>query len=777
MNHKKCLKMNKITMNITKTLLFACLFLFSALAFGQKHPYLFFTPERLDLLKTRLKSDTAFANNWNGIVREADDLLKKGYSPNKTDVLALTWLMTGDAKYADKIKDILLKLCTMSTWSDTEMLKRNPAWTSDLKTAEKCRDVAIGFDAIYDKLTKNERKTIVDGLVRMGIKPAMDEWILPETRIHTLNSMGHNWWSSIVGVAGIASMAILNDYPEAVKWVETISKAFEEWYLFNGDELHYKVKTFDKDGGMYESVNYAIFGLSEFLLYQLAFTNTFPGKKMTEFPSLEKNIQYFLQVSYPRSGQMYSLDFGDHSPTTACDRPLTLLYTLGYKNPDILWYLNEAKNNIHREGLSAKTPLGIVYQPDMKNIPKEPNLPKSMLFEDNDWAMMRTSWEKNATMLGVKCGYTWNHSHADAGSFILYHKGEAIIKDAGNCGYGSPDYPKYFFQSEAHNVVMFNGKAQPREQQYNGSPLRGQLSNLMDCGNFKYVQANATGPTSANFQRNFRHFVWMGKVLLIIDDVKAYETGKFQWLLHPGGEAKKVGGSININKGKSSVLVRPLFPETLVETGFNHDFPEKMQLTEITAPKSRDPQNPTETYFSIEYPEQVKQTKFITAIILKDSANDRDLPEIEKLQSLTMNGVRIKHHGKVTDLYLNLMADGRLMHLNTCASFEGWETDAYLFGVTYPEGKQADADAVTDYFMAYGSYIRKGEKTIFSSLSKTYLIANQEESKLNMELKGQALINATFNIDQKLSKFILNQKQQIPNLDGNALKIKIESNN
>ena len=32
-------------------------------------------------------------------------------------------------------------------------------------------------------------------------------------RIHTLDTMGHNWWSAIVFGAGIASMAILDEDP------------------------------------------------------------------------------------------------------------------------------------------------------------------------------------------------------------------------------------------------------------------------------------------------------------------------------------------------------------------------------------------------------------------------------------------------------------------------------------------------------------------------------------------------------------------------------------
>ena len=62
------------------------------------------------------------------------------------------------------------------------------------------------------------------------------------------------------------------------------------------------------------------------------------------------------------------------------------------------------------------------------------------------------------------------------------------------------EYPNYFFQGEAHNVVLFNGKGQRREQQHYGSTLRGYLHFiLLDAGNIKYVLANGTGPYSDQF--------------------------------------------------------------------------------------------------------------------------------------------------------------------------------------------------------------------------------------------------------------------------------------
>lgn len=54
-------------------------------------------------------------------------------------------------------------------------------------------------------------------------------------------------------------------------------------------------------------------------------------------------------------------------------------------------------------------------------------------------------------------------------------------------GIRTQKYRGYFFQSQAHNVVLFNGKGQSKEQQYHGSSLRGYLYHLMDAGDAKLI--------------------------------------------------------------------------------------------------------------------------------------------------------------------------------------------------------------------------------------------------------------------------------------------------
>lgn len=86
----------------------------------------------------------------------------------------------------------------------------------------------------------------------------------------------------------------------------------------------------------------------------------------------------------------------------------------------MLWYLTQVRKNQAKESMPTDTPMGLLYTPDLSTAPMQPSLSLSVVYERMGWSMMRTSWEKNTTLLGVKCGHTWNHSHADAGSFILF---------------------------------------------------------------------------------------------------------------------------------------------------------------------------------------------------------------------------------------------------------------------------------------------------------------------------------------------------------------------
>ncbi|MFY7910011.1 MAG: heparinase II/III domain-containing protein [Emticicia sp.] len=751
------------------------------------HPYLFYTPESIADVKKRLENDTLLNKAWVNMLQSANKALegKKG----NPEILTLAYCMTGEVKYAERAKELLFDWINKDKWDGLD--DRTPRWNSGLGTARGCFQTAIIYDGIYNYLTKEERKKIVEAINKLGIEPALNDWMSTNKRIHSLNSMGHNWWSAVVFEAGIASLAIMTEDEQAKTRIEEIMQASREWFSFSGSILENKPSSFDSNGGFYESVNYANFGVSEYLMFRLAYTNALKPISMPYDNLLQKTVDWFIHTSYPNSKRLMSLNFGDSNDFSNGERVTKLMLALGLGKNYYQWYLNEIGLSEGREDLNINTPLGFLYHPKFEQIKASNPLPNAAMYKDMGWATFRDSWKKDATLLGVKSGYTWNHAHADAGSFVLYHKGQYLLIDGGDVSYGLPEYSSYFVRSEAHNVLLFNGTAQDPQDQYHAVKNPGSLHHLIDANNLKYVLADATGPTSRNFLRNYRNFLWLDKVILILDDVKTYETGKFDFLLHFQEKALKKGPDLEISNNDASILFRPLFPETL-PLGYPHDFPEKMKLEERQGIKDRNAKVKI-PYFALSPAEKSRQEKFLNAIILLDDSNKAvetfvgssgangtaartNLPIIEKLSGENYIGVRIKQNGKITDVFLNLLADGRLMHRNSNIIINGWETDAYILSVTYPENTtMGSLENVNSFFVSNGSYLRKNEKVYFSSLSKVFMNVVFTNQAVEIEANGQPITNISMDINKKPTKLVINKSEKNINYKNNTLQFNLEN--
>ncbi|MBN8825481.1 MULTISPECIES: heparinase II/III family protein [unclassified Spirosoma] len=773
--------------------LLALLFGVNAAQAQKAHPYLFYTPQRTERLKERIKTDTLLANRWNAIRQRCDTWLAEPKGGNM-EQLALAYTMTGDSRYADRAKTLLNELVSRPFWDGMD--DRSPRWNAGLGTSHNNWAASVTFDAIYNALTKDERKAIASKIVKLGIEPSIADWVSKDKRIQSLNNMGHNWWAAIVFEAGVASLAVMSEVPQAKQWAADIMQDSRQWFAFAGSVLENKPSNFDPAGGFYESVSYANYGVSEYLLFRLAYTNAQGAISMPYDRLLQKTVDWFINVSYPRSTNrpLMSLNFGDSNDFANGDRPAKLLIALGLGKDDYYWYLQHTARNQFREDLGVGTPMGLLYQPEAKPAPATPALPTSAIYGAMGWGMLRDSWKPDATLLGVKCGFTWNHAHADAGSFVLYHKGENLLIDGGDVGYGNPEYSSYFVTSRAHNVLMFNGVAQDARDQYSAVKNPGHLYNLIDGGSratgtperlrLKYLLADATGPTSRNFLRNYRNFLWIGNVILVIDDVKTYDIGSFDFLLHFADKAVKRGPDFEITKDSAAILFRPLYPEML-PLGYPHDLPEKMKFRTEYGLKDRTT-NVQIPYYVLSPPEKTDRTKFVNAILLLDETNRpiqtatgssgasgaagrSNLPIIEKFEGTNYIGIRITQNGQVTELYINLLADGRLMHRNANTVINGWETDAYLSAITFPErADRQDPAQLSSVFISNGSYLRRNGKPLISSLSKVVLYAAKTGNELEVQLQGQPLIEASLGFDN-VRKLMVNQKTVAPQYDSDKL--------
>ena len=617
--------------------------------------------------------------------------------------------------------------------------QRDPPWHSELNTARFCFGYATGYDSIRDLLTASDSKTIVESMVRLGILPILNDWVLPEKRIHALDSMGHNWWSVCVAMAGTASLAIVEDEPRAREWLARVKAGFPEWFAYQGNILQNKSPNFDRDGAFYESVNYANYALSEYLLFHLGWTNVFGQAKLPRIPALHCAGDFFVHTAYPTTDGILSVNFGDSSLHADGARTLRLLLANGFGAPEYHWYLT-------RTNPGPSDPIALVYDELQPTSTPPYHLPESKLYKDIGWAMMRASWEDDSTMLAVTSGFAWNHAHPDAGSFILFHGGKPLIIDSGNCSYSRREYSSYYRTSRAHNVILVDGEAENPEAC--GGPDRGvvhpgQVVHLMDTGDVKYVMADATGPTSWKFSRNYRHFLWIDGVILIFDDVRTHTAGQLEWLLHYAGTASFKSSGIHLENGdKAKAVVRSLHPRNL-------------KLVRKEGLKDHAPDKKVE-YLALSPPGKRRDEKFITAIIPEGNGSAARLPDIELLEGDEMLGVRIRNSSRITEVYLNLRADGRRMHRNSNKVINGWQTDAYIFGTTRTIDNADDPDAYDCGFVICGSYLRRDGEAVLDSLSKVYCIFQEDGDAMNVVLQGQPLVDCAMRASCKPKHLVVN---------------------
>ena len=316
---------------------------------SSSYPRLYFTKAKLKELRQKISDDTVVRQAWEDMLKRADRLVKEKlvsneYSEGGTGqhgnygrpssqiramgtTLGLAYQMTGKSEYAEKLREALLHYGRLNRWAGDA--KRDPPWNSELNTARFCFGYAVGYDSIHDFLSESDRKTIIQTMVNRGILPTLNDWILPEKRIHALDSMGHNWWSVCVSMAGVAALSIQAEEPRAEQWVEQVRDAFPEWFAYSGNILQNKTLNFDRKGAFYESVNYANYALSEYLLFHLAYSNVHSGQSLPRIPILEKAGDFFVHTSYPTSDSLLSANFGDSSLSASGAGTLRLLLANG----------------------------------------------------------------------------------------------------------------------------------------------------------------------------------------------------------------------------------------------------------------------------------------------------------------------------------------------------------------------------------------------------------------------------------------------------------------
>ena len=112
------------------------------------------------------------------------------------------------------------------------------------------------------------------------------------------------------------------------------------------------------------------------------------------------------------------------------------------------------------------------------------------------------------------------------------------------------------------------------------------------------------------------------------------------------------------------------------------------------------------------------------------------------------------------------------MHSNSWIEADGWTTDAYMFAVTYREGEKPSS--AKDMFVCYGSALRRGNDSYFSSMSKLFVIKKEDRDEWKLWIQGQPYMNAAFGVySVSPSKIWINDLESKFTYSDNSVKVRI----
>ena len=684
-----------------------------------QHPYLFFSRQDADIFREKIKTNNKLRLRYEQEISSANECLNEEFITEEQangrntisqhadfgsisrqvnrfcTVLGTKYIIEGDIKCAQRLKELLFHFVTFERWYGVSYTNRIPVpWHSDLCSTSTTLALAKIYDLIFDYLTPEERKTISDSILEKGVYAALGDWVMPETRIHAVDSMGHNWWSVCISEAASAFLA-LSDFVDAEKKKHILSlvdNSIASYLAYSGNRLFNKFGNFDKQGLFYESINYNNYGTGSLLQY-LWCNERYFGRNETIRQAIPDGLcDAAMKFSYSctRDGKLFYefLNFGDHSPGGEIDYLAKASILTGVDTSAMRACASTYNNCLWDEIRGEYLPQQLKGSVDY--------LPRNAFFSSG-YAVSRSSWESNATLLAVKSGYCWNHSHNDSGSFIIFHKGKPLFIDSGRCDYDFPQYHAYYCQDSAHSVLRVGGKGRRDEELYRGTRFPGALTDKFESKDLFFVQADSTGPMAHLCSRMYRNFFWFdNRILVIFDEVFCHDENTVEFTLHFDGEHSVNKNRVNFINGDCRAQLISHTPDGMIVSEKNGHSDHKQDENQI--------------YLELSTADSARTHLLINTIELD---YDEHNTEYIKLSSENASGIRICEKETEREIWFNHMADGHVMHDNSNNVIAGYDTDAYMLVITRNKAQKTER-----VLMVCGSYLRRDGKVYTADFIK-----------------------------------------------------------
>ncbi len=420
--------------------------------------------------------------------------------------LAFGYLISGNEEWGRSAAD---RLVAMSSWDPEgstgyrshDQVFRDIAWKS-----------ACAYDWLHDLLTDEQRTLVRDSVAARGAILYRD--FAEDARpIYQAPFDSHGWTS--MGLLGVISIALAHDVPEADEWFRFTSAVYPVLYPPWGGE----------EGGWCQGPSYWKYSVSYAAIYMDALKSA-TGVNMYDKAFCRNNGYYKLYMHPPWCDRAH---FGDENIAGPgySDRMNMLMYATLYDDPYFKWYADQIPGTID------KGVFGYWRYDESQPARPPADIPQSRYFADIGWVGMHSDLsDPNDIMLMFKSSWfgSFNHSHADQNSFVVYGHGEPLLIDSGYYDwYGAPHDRSWTRETKAHNDILVDGEGQPVFD----ITARGEITDYFEAPPGCYTVGDASAAYGGKLSKFVRHVLYLRPdAFLIVDELEADEPRTWTWTCH-----------------------------------------------------------------------------------------------------------------------------------------------------------------------------------------------------------------------------------------------------
>jgi hypothetical protein len=460
--------------------------------------------------------------------------------------LSFAYLVTGDKRYFERAKRIVLHLAKWSQWTDPSY--GGGGIEACLDTGHATQNVALFYDWCFDELTPAERDEIGTALIEKGMIPIAGyvDHYPAETNGYAVLTCG----------LGLAALAIR---PEDERGAEFLALAIEK--TRRSLDLH------GIDGGAFEGPMYGTYLLDSFATFFDALVSAQVEHDLFDHPYLATMDRYVIgQLSLDTRTQPC---FSDGSPTAGYRQTMRILAQRG--STDAAWYLQQIN------ALDIYNINDFIRFDAARLDPVQPTWNPSVVLVDTGHASLRDGYNAEAPFLAFKSGppqKNIGHNHYDHNSFVLSFGGEWLICDRGYHHFTDPPKTKFTLGTIGHNTIALDLDDEYRESTKvpdlghdQQSRAGGRIARFFTSDAYDFVHGDAAKTYNSDerevLSRFDRSILFVKPDFYVIrDQLAAPEPHRFTHLLHVDSSSviRPDGDAWVLARGKGEVWTRILSP-------------------------------------------------------------------------------------------------------------------------------------------------------------------------------------------------------------------------